>query len=307
MSKSHTVIIQIESKEQLERILQEAKSKSGPDAIVVIDFYATWCHPCNEISPLFKDLSTQFSRMKFLKVDVDQHEDIAQDYNVRSLPTFVFCRGTVQIDRVLGAQPQHLRAKLMALGQPSGASATTSNEPVDSSKGSSLKQFDLDSLLSKTQCECLNEDDTHSLSLLWDSNAKSYLLSDTDEQLIIYVTFSQFIRLQGIQINGPKDSGPKTVKLFINQTSTPDFDSCEAGEAVQTLELTEDDLKEDAITQLNFVKFQNVNTITLFIKDNQSSTDQTRIDKLKFYGYPVNTINMNEFKRVAGKKGEAHG
>ncbi|RTG86176.1 uncharacterized protein DC041_0007326 [Schistosoma bovis] len=115
----------------------------------------------------------------------------------------------------------------------------------------------------------------------------------SSKQLIIYITFSQFVRIQSVQINGPK------VKLFVNQTSTPDFDSCEIGEAVQTLELTEEDIKHGGITQLNFVKFQNVSTLTIFVKNNQTSTDQTRIDTLKFYGYPVNTINMNEFKRVS--------
>ncbi|TNN05940.1 Thioredoxin-like protein isoform 2 [Schistosoma japonicum] len=222
-------VINITDKNQLEQILQEAKNvTSGPPTTVVMDFYASWCRPCSEIAPIFKELSTKYTNMKFIKIDVDKLE------------------------------------------------------------------YDMDSLLSKGQCECLNEEDSHSLAQLLNSsggnNSKTYLLSDTDEQ-----------------INGPKENAPKTVKLFINQISTPDFDSCEIGEAVQTLELTEDDIKDGGITQLNFVKFQNVNTLTIFVKNNQSSTDQTRIDKLKFYGYPVNTVNMKEFQRVSGKKGEAHG
>nr|CAH8866332.1 unnamed protein product [Trichobilharzia regenti] len=285
---SMATVINVADKEQLEQILQEAANIANGPAIVVIDFYATWCHPCSEIAPIFKELSTRYTKMKFLKIDVDKLEDIAQQYNVRSLPTFVFLRGTLPIDRITGASAQK------------GCSQKSSQ---------SSKQLELDVLLSKSQCECLNEDDSHSLSQLLNSpdDEKTYLLSDTDEQLIIYITFSQFVRVQAVQINGPKENAPKLVKLFINQTSTPDFDSCEAGEAVQTLELTEADIKDGGVTQLNFVKFQNVNTITLFVKNNQSSTEQTRIDKLRFYGYPVNTINMNEFKRVSGKKGEAHG
>ncbi|CAH8556356.1 unnamed protein product [Schistosoma turkestanicum] len=296
--------------EHLDQILREANNVPIP-SIVVMDFYATWCGPCSDIAPVFKELSTKYPNMKFVKIDVDKLGDLAQRYNIRSLPTFIFLRGTEQIDRITGGAAQKLRDKIHELS----IFGSNSNDESGSHKSpQSSKQYDMDTLLMKNQCECLNEDDTHSLAQLLNSsenntnnNSKAYLLSDTDEQLIIYITFSQFVRIQSVQINGPKENAPKTVKLFINQTSTPDFDSCEIGEAVQTLELTEDDIKDGGITQLNFVKFQNVSTLTIFVQNNQSSTDQTRIDKLKFYGYPVNTINMNEFKRVSGKKGEAHG
>ncbi|CAH8598424.1 unnamed protein product [Heterobilharzia americana] len=252
-------VINITVKQQLEQILQEAKH--GP-SIVVIDFYASWCHPCSEIAPVFQQLSTEYTNMKFVKIDVDKFQDIAERYDVRSLPTFLFFRGNKQIDRLMGAAPQKLRDKVQEL---TSSTALDSHESGSEKGSQSSKQFDLDTLLSKSQCECLNEDDSHSLSQLLNStdDLNAYLLSDTDEQLIIYVTFSQFVRIQAIQINGPQENGPRIVKLFINQISTPDFDSCEVGEAVQTLELTEDDLKEGGITQLNFVKFQNVNTITV--------------------------------------------
>jgi PITH domain len=57
---------------------------------------------------------------------------------------------------------------------------------------------------------------------------------------------------------------------------------------------------------LRFVKFQNVQTLLIFVKDNQGGTETTRIDHLAVYGCPLNTTNMSDFKRIAGKKGEAH-
>lgn len=57
---------------------------------------------------------------------------------------------------------------------------------------------------------------------------------------------------------------------------------------------------------LKFVKFQNVQNIQLFIIDNQIGDEVTQIDHLAFYGSPICTTNMGEFKRVAGKKGESH-
>lgn len=69
--------------------------------------------------------------------------------------------------------------------------------------------------------------------------------------------------------------------------------------------LTPNDLEGNPVP-LKFVKFQNVQNIQLFIKDNQSGGEVTQIDHLAFYGSPISTTNMGEFKRVAGKKGESH-
>lgn len=57
---------------------------------------------------------------------------------------------------------------------------------------------------------------------------------------------------------------------------------------------------------LRYVKFQNVQNIQFFIKDNQSGDEITQIDHLAIIGSPINTTNMGDFKRVAGKKGESH-
>lgn len=57
---------------------------------------------------------------------------------------------------------------------------------------------------------------------------------------------------------------------------------------------------------LRYVKFQNVQNIQLFIKDNLSGGEVTQIDHLAIIGSPISTTNMGEFKRLAGKKGESH-
>lgn len=69
--------------------------------------------------------------------------------------------------------------------------------------------------------------------------------------------------------------------------------------------LTPSDLEGNPVP-LKFVKFQSVQNIQLFIKDNQSGDEVTQINHLAFYGSPISTTNMGEFKRVAGKKGESH-
>lgn len=57
---------------------------------------------------------------------------------------------------------------------------------------------------------------------------------------------------------------------------------------------------------LRFVKFQNVQNMQLFIKDNQSGGDKTQLDRIVFIGAPTITTKMDDFKRISGKKGESH-
>ena len=69
--------------------------------------------------------------------------------------------------------------------------------------------------------------------------------------------------------------------------------------------LTPGQLDGSPIT-LKFVKFQNVQNLQFFIKDNQSGDEVTQIDYMGIIGTPIGKTNMDEFKRVAGKKGEGH-
>ena len=57
--------------------------------------------------------------------------------------------------------------------------------------------------------------------------------------------------------------GPKYVKIFINLPRSMDFEEAERSEPTQALEITEDDIKEDGIVPLRYVKFQNVNSVTV--------------------------------------------
>lgn len=60
------------------------------DKKVVIDFYADWCGPCKRVAPVFIELSEKFPNILFLKVNVDESEDLAKGFEISSLPTFVF-------------------------------------------------------------------------------------------------------------------------------------------------------------------------------------------------------------------------
>lgn len=180
--------------------------------------------------------------------------------------------------------------------------ATAEADSTDIPRG----YVELNALVNQAGCECLNGSDDHGLenSLVRDD---SFLESDCDEQLLISMAFNQPVRLYALRIIGPGDGhAPRSLKIFINQTRSMDFDEAERCEATQSLQLTPEELTDESSIQLRYVKFQHVNNVTVFVKDNQGGEDTTRICYLSFIGTTVQATNMGDFKRIAGKKGESH-
>jgi len=60
------------------------------DKPVLIDFFATWCGPCKMMTPVVEELSKELGgSMHVLKIDVDQHEELSEQYRIQSVPTFL--------------------------------------------------------------------------------------------------------------------------------------------------------------------------------------------------------------------------
>ncbi|EYB84104.1 hypothetical protein Y032_0323g2506 [Ancylostoma ceylanicum] len=90
----------------------DAVLNENPDSLVVIDFYATWCGPCKIMGPKFIKLSNEFTSVVFVKVDVDESEDIVSRFDIKVMPTFIFMRKGAQIDMVEGSVEDDLRKKI---------------------------------------------------------------------------------------------------------------------------------------------------------------------------------------------------
>ncbi|KAJ8976317.1 hypothetical protein NQ317_010271 [Molorchus minor] len=269
---------------------------SASTRLVVADFTATWCGPCQRIAPIFQQLAAKYPKAVFLKIDVDQCQETAAAQGVSAMPTFIFYRNKVSKSRSFakGADAATLENKIQ---QYYGSDEGEDAEGV-------AGHMDLHPFISKAQCECLNESDDHPFTHCLTSEG-GYLQSDCDEQLIISITFNQAVKIHSIKVKAPSDKGPKYVRIFINQPRTLDFDLADSYTSIQDLELTPEDLEGNPVN-LRYVKFQNVQNIQFFIKDNQSGDEVTQIDHLAIIGSPINTTNMGDFKRVAGKKGESH-
>ena len=81
--------------------------------LVVVDFTASWCGPCQQIKPAFKQFAKEYNA-EFLQVDVDEFDDIAHDAEVNAMPTFQLYANGEKIDELVGANEDNLR-KLIEL------------------------------------------------------------------------------------------------------------------------------------------------------------------------------------------------
>mmetsp|Transcript_20128 Transcript_20128/g.56610 ORF Transcript_20128/g.56610 Transcript_20128/m.56610 type:complete len:108 (+) Transcript_20128:131-454(+) len=81
----------------------------GHSGLVVIDFTATWCGPCRRIGPVFEKLSEEEGSVLFLKVDVDEQQEIAAAEGISAMPTFYFYKNAEKVDDMCGASEAKLR------------------------------------------------------------------------------------------------------------------------------------------------------------------------------------------------------
>ncbi|MGE5396590.1 MAG: thioredoxin [Chitinophagales bacterium] len=80
------------------------------DRTVLVDFWASWCGPCKAISPIVEEIASTYSdRIKVGKLNVDENQALAGQFNIRSIPTLAIFKNGQEFQRTVGYQgKQHL-------------------------------------------------------------------------------------------------------------------------------------------------------------------------------------------------------
>ena len=74
--------------------------------LVIVDFFATWCGPCQMLAPILVEIDKKYDNVEVYKVDVDENQDAAMRYQVTAMPTLVFFKNGKEVERQVGLLPQ---------------------------------------------------------------------------------------------------------------------------------------------------------------------------------------------------------
>lgn len=73
---------------------------------VLVDFWATWCGPCQMVGPVIEEIAGEVTDAKICKVDVDENQELAKEYKVMSIPTLMVFKNGEVVKRDVGAKPK---------------------------------------------------------------------------------------------------------------------------------------------------------------------------------------------------------
>nr|GLL17786.1 thioredoxin-like protein CXXS1 [Ipomoea trifida] len=104
-------VIKIDSKQSWDIFLYHAKNQSRP---IVIHFTASWCIPSVAMAPVLAELALSYQNILFLSVDVDEVKEVAAEMEIKAMPTFVFMRDGIEVDKLVGANPDKIKNRIAA-------------------------------------------------------------------------------------------------------------------------------------------------------------------------------------------------
>ena len=90
----------------------DAVTEAAP--LAVVDFWADWCGPCRMLAPAIEELDKQYGdKVLVAKVNVDQEPELARRFGIMSIPTVVFLKNGVEVDRKVGVMPPAVFAQVL--------------------------------------------------------------------------------------------------------------------------------------------------------------------------------------------------
>ena len=81
---------------------------NSENKVIIVDFFAEWCMPCVMMSPVLEELADKFKKIKFVKVNIDDNQELSQKFNISSIPCLVIFKKGKEIERITGALPEEV-------------------------------------------------------------------------------------------------------------------------------------------------------------------------------------------------------
>ncbi|KAH8316925.1 hypothetical protein KR074_005450 [Drosophila pseudoananassae] len=101
VSAQRREIFKVQSAEDFDK---KVKNSQQP---VIVDFFATWCNPCKLLTPRIENIvGEQAGSIKLAKVDIDEHSELALDYDVAAVPVLVVMQNGKEVQRMVGLQDE---------------------------------------------------------------------------------------------------------------------------------------------------------------------------------------------------------
>lgn len=285
---------------------------------LVAQFTATWCGPCQAIKPVIDDLysSEKFQKLEIVRVDLDKCQDVAAEYNITSVPTFVFFQHGKEVSRAQGASPKMMEnfellnksaSADSSAGRSSGIKAAAKPKEIDGliPKGYQVLNdvIHFGELVALNALPLVKGEEAKPSVLFKLSENNSAVLSDADAQALFFVPLNNISKVYSVLLKildlssykgdleldedeiSEETQPPSTLKLWINKPSIISFD--DAADDKNAPHVEKIDLTKVANgwyeAKLRFVRFQSVQNLIVFL-DGDDEDKHTVVDKVVIVG-----------------------
>ncbi|EGV64170.1 Thioredoxin-like protein 1 [Yamadazyma tenuis] len=307
---------------------------------LIANFTASWCGPCQAIKPLVDDLYAEplYGKLEIVRIDLDANQELATQYNVTAVPTFLFFENGEVVDTVRGASAklkdsfEQLRAKAdsdpTAIARAGNATTSAAPAPASSAALKEIVSFIpkgysvLNDNVHFGDFEALNTQALNSNTSIKDvfdlSKPSTSVFSDADSQILLYVPLTHISKIYSILIKTKKpvqvsettlldeDDAeetqlPNLIKVWGNKLNILAFEDAAGDNAAPHIEkLSLPDEEGWYECRLKFVRFQNVQSLNLFF-DGDDDDFHTVIDKIAIVGLGGEQKDQNIIDKLRGE------